>query len=153
MLFVGINPGVRSALTDHHFAGPSNRFWKLLFDAGLVPERIGYLDDDRLPEWGFGVTNLVPRPTPGMDTLRKEEFAAGLVTLRRKVRRWKPSVVALVGVTLYRFVFDVHGTAVSLGPQSKQFEGARVWVLPNPSGRNANYSYDEMREAFASLRT
>lgn len=152
VLLVGINPGVRSALTDHHFAGPSNRFWKLLFDAGLIPERIGYLDDGRLPEWGFGVTNLVARPTPGIDTLRPEEFTAGLVTLRRKVRRWKPSVVAFVGVTLYRFIFDVRGAAVSLGPQSDQFEGARVWVLPNPSGRNANYSYDEMREAFASLQ-
>lgn len=87
-----------------------------------------------------------------MDTIRPEEFTAGLVTLRRKVRRWKPPVVALVGVTLYRFVFEVRGTAVSLGPQPVRFEGARVWVLPNPSGRNANYSYDEMREAFASLR-
>ena len=125
---------------------------KLLFDAGLVPERIGFADDDRLPEWGFGVTNLVPRPTPGMDTIRPEEFSAGLVTLRRKVRRWKPSVVALVGVTLYRFVFEARGGVVSLGPQAERFEGARVWVLPNPSGRNANYSYAEMREAFASLR-
>ena len=65
VLFVGINPGVRSAVTNHHFAGHSNRFWKLLFDAGLVPEPITYIDDDRLPEWGFGVTNLIPRPTPG----------------------------------------------------------------------------------------
>ncbi len=152
ILFVGINPGVRSALTDHHFAGPSNRFWKLLFDAGLVPEAISFVDDDRLPEWGFGVTNLVPRPTPGMDTIRSEEFTAGLVTLRRKVRRWKPPVVAFVGVTLYRFVFDVRGKTVPLGPQPDRFEGARVWVLPNPSGRNANYSYDEMRRAYASLR-
>lgn len=152
VLFVGINPGVRSALTDHHFAGPSNRFWKLLFEAGLVPERLTFADDDRLPEWGFGVTNLVPRPTPGMDTIRPEEFVAGLVTLRRKVRRWKPPVVAFVGVTLYRFVFDVRGGVVPLGLQAERFEGARVWVLPNPSGRNANYSYDEMRAAFASLR-
>ena len=153
VLFVGINPGVRSALTNHHFAGYSNRFWTLLFDAGLVPERLTFADDDRLPEWGFGVTNLVARPTPGMNTIRPDEFAAGLTTLRRKVRRWKPRVVAFVGVTLYRFVFDVRGGAVQLGPQSERFEGARVWVLPNPSGRNANYSYDEMREAFGSLRT
>lgn len=153
MLFVGINPGVRSALTDHHFAGPSNRFWKLLFDAGLVPERLTFEDDDRLPEWGFGVTNLVPRPTPGIDTLRRDEYAAGLLVVRRKVRKWKPAVVAFVGVTLYRFVFDVRSAVpVAVGFQRETFEGARVAVLPNPSGRNANFSYEEMRAAFATLR-
>jgi TDG/mug DNA glycosylase family protein len=151
---VGINPGVRSALTDHHFAGPSNRFWKLLFDAGLVPQRLTFEDDERLPEWGFGVTNLVPRPTPGIDTLAPGEYAAGLAVLRRKVRRWKPQVVALVGVTLFRFVFTVKASEpVTLGPQPQRFEGAEVVVLPNPSGRNANFSYEQMRQAFAGLRT
>jgi TDG/mug DNA glycosylase family protein len=153
VLFVGINPGVRSALSGHHFAGPSNRFWKLLFDAGLVPERLTYVDDDRLSEWGFGVTNLVARPTPGIDTLTPPEFVDGLVQLKRKIRRWKPEVVALVGVTLYRFIFSVRTpVAVSVGPQAERFEGARVVVLPNPSGRNANFSYDEMRAAFETLR-
>ena len=69
VLFVGINPGVRSALTGHHFAGFSNRFWKLLYESKLVPEPISYEDDDRLPDWGYGITNIVPRPTPGIDTL------------------------------------------------------------------------------------
>lgn len=152
VLFVGINPGVRSALTNHHFAGHSNRFWKLLFDAGLVPEPITYLDDDRLPEWGFGVTNLIPRATPGIDTLFPADYRAGLVQLRRKVRRWKPRVVALVGVTLYRFVFGIPSrVAVDVGEQGVTFEGARVFVLPNPSGRNANFSYAEMRAAYAAL--
>lgn len=154
MLFVGINPGVRSAITDHHFAGPSNRFWKLLYDAGLVSERLTFEDDDRLPEWGLGVTNLVPRPTPGIDTLRREEYVAGLVQLRRKVRRFRPPVVAFVGVTLYRFVFDVKASVpVTPGFQPDTFEGARVAVLPNPSGRNANFTYDEMRAAFSVLAT
>jgi TDG/mug DNA glycosylase family protein len=152
VLFVGINPGVRSALINHHFAGPSNRFWKLLHESGLVPEAITYADDDRLPEWGFGVTNLVPRPTPGIDTLRPEEYAAGLHLLRKKVRRWKPEVVAFVGVTLYRFVFGVRpAIAVATGPQPESFEGADVFVLPNPSGRNANFTYAEMLAAFAAL--
>ena len=152
VLLVGINPGVRSALTDHHFAGPSNRFWKLLFDSGLVPERITYLDDHRLPEWGLGVTNLIPRPTPGIDTLRREEYEAGLVQLRVKVRRWKPTVVAFVGVTLYRFVFEKRqAIPVSLGLQQERFEGSHVFVLPNPSGRNANFSYEQMRMAFTAL--
>jgi TDG/mug DNA glycosylase family protein len=153
VLFVGINPGVRSALTNHHFAGYSNRFWKLLFDAGLVPEALTYVDDNRLPEWGFGVTNLIPRPTPGIDSLRPDEYTSGLVQLRRKVRRWKPPVVAFVGVTLYRFVFGIPASRrIRLGPQSDRFEGARVFVLPNPSGRNANFSYAQMVEAFARLK-
>src|ERR1041385_6293764 len=73
VLFVGINPGIRSAEIGHHFAGYSNRFWKLLFESGLVPEPMGTEDDGRLPEWGFGITNLVARPTPGIDTLRPHE--------------------------------------------------------------------------------
>ena len=153
VLFVGINPGVRSAITNHHFAGYSNRFWKVLFDAGLVPEPVTFLDDDRLPEWGYGVTNLIPRPSPGIDSLTLDEYAAGLVQLRRKVRRWKPHIVAFVGVTLYRFVFAVPAREpVTLGPQSEHFQGARVFALPNPSGRNANFSYAQMVEAFARLK-
>ena len=80
-VIVGNNPGIRSALTGHHFAGFSNRFWKLLYESGLVPEPIGYQDDTRLPEWGYGITNIVPRPTPGIDTLDKSEYAAGRVRL------------------------------------------------------------------------
>jgi double-stranded uracil-DNA glycosylase len=151
VLFVGINPGVRSALTGHHFAGFSNRFWNLLFESGLVPERLRAEDDRRLPEWGFGITNLVARPTPGIDTLMRGEYAAGVAVLRRKVRRWQPKVVAFVGVTLYRAIFDVRGV-VTLGRQLERLEGARVFVLPNPSGRNANFSYREMLDAFTALR-
>jgi TDG/mug DNA glycosylase family protein len=151
VLFVGINPGVRSALTGHHFAGFSNRFWNLLFESGLVSERLRAEDDRRLPDWGYGVTNLVARPTPGIDTLTRDEYAAGVGVLRRKIRRWQPDVVAFVGVTLYRAIFDVRGP-VKLGLQRERFEGARVFVLPNPSGRNANYSYREMLTAFTSLR-
>jgi len=151
VLLVGINPGVRSARIGHHFAGFSNRFWNLLFESGLVPERLRAEDDRRLPEWGFGVTNLVARPSPGIDALRREEYVAGVGVLRRKIRRWRPAVVAFVGVTLYRAVFDVRG-AVKLGLKRERFEGARVFVLPNPSGRNANCTYREMLTAFTSLR-
>src|SRR5919108_2460030 len=84
VLFVGINPGIRSALTGHHFAGYSNRFWKLLYDAGLVTEVIDCTDDDRLPEWGFGITNIVARPTPGIDSLTPDEYVAGRARLLRK---------------------------------------------------------------------
>ena len=155
VLFVGINPGIRSAAIGHHFAGYSNRFWKLLFDAGLVPEPIGPEDDGRLPAWGFGLTNLVPRPTPGIDTLTPQEYVDGERALRRKVRRWKPRIVAFVGVTLYRAVFENRkkGTGVvpfsGCGFQPERFEGARVFVLPNPSGRNANFSYAQMLCSFS----
>jgi len=151
VLFVGINPGIRSAQTGHHFAGYSNRFWKLLSESKLVPGPIDYRDDDRLPQWGFGITNLVPRETPGIDTLSRDECLAGIDGLRRKVRKFKPEIVAFVGVSLYRWIFGAKG-AVRLGPQRDTFEGAAVFVLPNPSGRNANFSYSEMLAAFRNLR-
>jgi TDG/mug DNA glycosylase family protein len=153
ILFVGINPGVRSAAVRHHFAGHSNRFWKLLFESGLVPERIRAEDDGRIVEWGYGITNLIPRMTPGIDTLRPEEYQAGMRALRRKVRRWRPAVVVFLGVTLCRAVFARRpAEAVAVGRQDETFEGAAVFVIPNPSGRNASYSYGEMLEAFADLR-
>jgi TDG/mug DNA glycosylase family protein len=153
ILLVGINPGIRSAEIGHHFAGYSNRFWKLLHESGLVPDPIGPEDDVRLPEWGLGITNLIARPTPGIDTLRPDEYIAGAGVLRKKIRRVKPEVVAFVGVTLFRSVFGRRaGQPVALGPQAERLEGARVFVLPNPSGRNANFSYGEMLEAFVELR-
>ncbi len=165
VLLVGINPGVRSAQTGHHFAGPSNRFWKLLFDSGLVPERIGYADDVRLPEWGLGITNLVARPSPGIDDLRPAEYVDGWHALEEKIARYRPEIVAFVGVTLYRALWNVLGhvasdhrglthrrVAIRPGFQRATVHGARVFVLPNPSGRNANFSYKEMLDAFKTLR-
>jgi TDG/mug DNA glycosylase family protein len=152
VLFVGINPGVRSSLTGHHFAGFSNRFWKLLYQSRLVPDPITFTDDDRLPEWGYGVTNIVPRPTPGIDTLRPEEYVAGRTRLRAKVRRFKPAVAAMVGLTVFRAMFPERKGAVALGLQEETLGESAVFVLPNPSGRNANYSYAEMLAAFRALR-
>jgi double-stranded uracil-DNA glycosylase len=165
VLFVGINPGVRSAVTGHHFAGYSNRFWKLLSESGLVPEPITFEHDDRLPEFGFGITNLIARPSPGIDDLVPSEYVEGWRVLERKIRRYRPQVVALVGVTLYRaieplVVADADRPArarrqsrqVTLGPQTMTVHGAEVFVLPNPSGRNANFSYAEMLDAFRLLR-
>ena len=161
VLFVGINPGVRSAVTGHHFAGFSNRFWKLLSESRLVSEPITYLDDDRLPEFGFGITNLIARPSPGIDDLQPSEYKEGWAKLERKIRRYRPQVVALVGVTLFRAVLPlidtstgapVNGVRRTLGCQPITIHGADVFVLPNPSGRNANFSYAEMLAAFTSLR-
>ena len=152
VLFVGINPGIRSALTGHHFAGFSNRFWKLLYESGLVPERIGCEQDGQLPDWGYGITNIVPRPTPGIDTLRPQEYVDGRVRLRRKIYRYRPEVVAAVGVTVFRALFPDRRGPVALGWQPERIGASRVFVLPNPSGRNANFSYDEMLAAFCELR-
>jgi TDG/mug DNA glycosylase family protein len=150
-LFVGINPGMRSEAIGHHFAGFSNRFWKLLYESRLVPAPIRAEDDGRLPEWGFGITNLVARATPGMDTLTPAEFVAGARVLRRKIRRFKPPIVVLIGITVFRGLFGTRGP-VRLGLQKERLEGARVFVLPNPSGRNANYSFGEMLASFRALR-
>jgi double-stranded uracil-DNA glycosylase len=160
VLFVGINPGVRSALTGHHFAGYSNRFWRLLYDSRLVPIPITYLDDDRLPEWGYGITNLIARPTPGINDLKPPEYVDGWRTLDKKIARFKPAFVALVGVTLYRAILPLLGDgaarpqppALTVGAQPQRIHDARVFVVPNPSGRNANFSYDEMLDAFVRLR-
>src|SRR5438094_4289982 len=104
VLFVGINPGVRSAMTGHHFAGYSNRFWKLVADSGLVPEPLTYKDDDRLPEWGFGITNLIARPSPGINDLRPAEYIDAWKVLESKIRRYHPQTVAFVGITLFRMI-------------------------------------------------
>jgi TDG/mug DNA glycosylase family protein len=157
VLFVGINPGVRSAVTGHHFAGYSNRFWKLLWESGVVPEPLTAEDDDRLPDWGFGVTNLIARPSPGIDDLKPAEYVAGWAVLERKIARFKPSIVAFIGVTLYRAVLPLVDPSAErargpvLGASPFTVHGARLFVLPNPSGRNANFSYDEMLAAYRAL--
>ena len=152
VLFVGINPGIRSSQTGHHFAGPSNRFWLLLHESGLVPERLTFEHDDRLPEFRFGITNIVPRPTPGIDTLTPAEYVAGRLKLRRKILKNKPKVVAMVGVTVFRAMFPERKDAVTLGLQPERIGETAVFVLPNPSGRNANFTYAEMLAAFQALR-
>ena len=169
VLFVGINPGVRSAVTGHHFAGFSNRFWKLLTESRLVPEPITFEHDDRLPDWGLGITNLIARPTPGINDLKPAEYVAGWKILEKKVAKYRPQVVALVGVTVYRAILPLI-EPVAVGPPSgsrrrgveppdsvlglrrETIHGARLFVLPNPSGRNANFSYAEMLEAFRALK-
>jgi TDG/mug DNA glycosylase family protein len=170
VLFVGINPGVRSAITGHHFAGFSNRFWKLLTESRLVPEPITFEHDDRLPVWGLGITNLIARPTPGINDLKPAEYVAGWKILEKKVAKYRPGVVALVGVTVYRAVLPLIEPAAAVGqpagrrrrgvepPKSilglrrETIHGAHLFVLPNPSGRNANFSYAEMLAAFRALK-
>ncbi|HEX2056619.1 MAG TPA: mismatch-specific DNA-glycosylase [Nitrospiraceae bacterium] len=155
VLLVGINPGLRSALLGHHFAGYSNRFWKVLYRAGLVPEPITYLDDWRLPNWGFGLTNLVTRPTASVDQLTKQHYEQGRARLLAKIARYQPPAVALLGITLHSALLQnaQPGATVAVGLQPLPLLGSALYVLPNPSGRNAHYSVDAMVEAFRALKT
>ncbi|HEU0068811.1 MAG TPA: mismatch-specific DNA-glycosylase [Nitrospiraceae bacterium] len=153
ILFVGINPGLRSAATGHHFAGHSNRFWKLLFESKLAPEPLTHQDDWRLPDWGLGLTNIIQRPSAGIDVLKPREYIAGRKRLIATVKHYRPHAVALLGVTIYRTLFPEYRTGrISLGLQDKTLADRPVFVLPNPSGRNAHYSYRAMLTAFCALR-
>jgi TDG/mug DNA glycosylase family protein len=155
ILFVGINPGLRSAALGHHFAGYSNRFWKLLYESDLVREPLTYRDDWRLPEWGIGLTNIVHRSTAGIDALDKSEFHRGRSMLERKILRYRPRLVALLGVTIFRALFPPEQRPAGrprLGPTGVSLAGAPVYLLPNPSGRNAHYPYQTMLAIFTRLR-
>lgn len=138
ILFVGINPSLRSAEIGHHFASPGNPFWRLLHAARLTPGAFTFQDDVRLPSLGLGLTNIVPRPTRAAAELTRAEYAAGRARVARLIGRVKPRTVAFVGVTVYRAFFGPSG---SPGPGAKLelIGGARVFVLPNPSGLNASY--------------
>jgi double-stranded uracil-DNA glycosylase len=138
VLFVGINPSLRSAEVGHHFASPGNPFWRVLHAAGLTPVPLGWEEDQRLAEFGMALTNLCPRPSREASELTAAEIAAGKRALMRKIRRLRPKVVALVGVSIYRQLFS---SSKSKGPGLKPetIDGARIFVLPNPSGRNAAF--------------
>lgn len=150
VLFVGINPSLRSAELRHHYAGHGNRFWKLLFESGLVDRPLTFEDDHLLPSFGLGSTNIVDRATASADELTPEDYAIGAKKLRRLVLRVKPEVVAFIGVVVYRAFFGVRGK-VECGLQEQKIGESGVYVLPNPSGRNAHFSYARMVELYRGL--
>ena len=150
VLFCGINPGLYSAATGHHFARPGNRFWPALHAAGFTPRRLQPWEERDLLASGCGITNLVARATVGADELRADELRAGRKRLERKVRRYQPRIVAVVGIGAYRTAFD-RPRAV-LGPQEDRLSGALVWVLPNTSGLNANHRPADFTAAFEAVR-
>jgi double-stranded uracil-DNA glycosylase len=138
ILFVGINPSLRSEAVGHHFAGPGNPFWRLLDAARLVPEPLTFAEDGRLAEFGLALTNLCPRATRAASELSRDEMRRGLGVLKRKIRRLRPAVVAFVGLTLYQDFFGYPASG-GAGAKPETIYGARVFVLPNPSGLNANF--------------
>ena len=138
LLFVGINPSLGSAAAGHHFAGPGNPFWRLLHAAGLTPVLLRPEDDARLVEFGLGITNLCARPTRSAAELSRVEQEQGARDLEAKVAALAPRCVALVGLSLYPVVFP-RGAERGPGAKRARLAGARVYVLPNPSGLNAAY--------------
>lgn len=150
VLFVGINPGLYSAATGHHFARPGNRFWPALHAAGYTARLLHPSEQRQLLRAGYGVTNLVNRATARAEHLAPEEFAAGGRKLARKVRRYRPAVVAFLGLGAYRAAFA--RPKAQIGPQPETIEGARIWVLPNPSGLNANYQLAALAKLFREVR-
>jgi TDG/mug DNA glycosylase family protein len=151
VLFCGINPSLTSAERGHHFARPGNRFWPALHLAGLTPRRLAPEEDAELLRYGLGVTNLVDRPTRTAAELRPEELREGAAALTDLVARYRPRVVAVLGITAWRLAFD-RARAVP-GRQDREIGGAVTWVLPNPSGLNAHHQLPDLAARYAELRT
>jgi TDG/mug DNA glycosylase family protein len=150
VLFCGINPGLYSGATGHHFARPGNRFWPTLHQAGFTPRLLDPSEERELLKFGWGITNLVPRATATADELAPNELVAGRRRLATKVKRHQPKVVAVLGISAFRTAFAQK--TVVLGPQPGQLANAIVWVLPNPSGLNAHYQLANLVEHYQKLR-
>lgn len=149
-LFVGINPSLRSAEVGHHFARPGNRFWPALHLAGFTPRRLRPEEDAELLAFGVGVTNLVARPTRAAAELSLDELRAGARTLGALVASSSPRLVAFVGLGAYREAFG--RPRATIGRQDERIGGRPVWLLPNPSGLNANHQLAELAQLYGSAR-
>jgi len=149
VLFVGINPGLYSGAVGHHFARPGNRFWKVLHRAGFTDEIVSPFDERALLRCGFGITNLVNRATAAADELAPADLRRGALRLERLVRRSRPRIVAILGMGAYATAF--RRSRVRVGEQRERIGRARVWVLPNPSGRTAGYQLAALTRAFREL--
>ena len=150
VLFCGINPGLYTAAVGHHFARPGNRFWPALYAAGFTDRLLSPFDERELLKRGYGITNVVSRTTASADMLSKEEFIAGGRKLRAKVLRYRPRILAVLGLGAYRTAFNQPKAVV--GPQEEFMGHTRLWVLPNPSGLNANYQAADLARLFQELR-
>lgn len=150
VLFVGVNPGLRSAAVRHHFAHPSSRFWKAVHLGGFTPRVLLAEEEAELLQWGVGLTNLVHRPTATARELSDHELQAGALELTRKVRWYRPEWVATLGLVAYRVAFSQQ--AAGLGRQPGLICGSRIWVLPGPTGRNAHYPIPRLVEEFRRFR-
>jgi TDG/mug DNA glycosylase family protein len=150
VLFVGINPGLYTAWTGHHFARPGNRFWPALHLGGFSDRQLHPSEQRELLRHGYGITNLVNRATATAEEVDAAEFVAGRKRLAAKVKKYRPKIIAFLGVGAYCHGFGLK--TAPIGKQPEHFEGAEVWVLPNPSGLNANYQLPELAKLFRSVR-
>nr|WP_256436588.1 G/U mismatch-specific DNA glycosylase [Conexibacter sp. SYSU D00693] len=150
VLFVGINPSLRSAQVGHHFARPGNRFWPAIHAAGFTPRLLKPEEDGLLPSFGVGVTNIASRPTRAADELRREELLAGAMELEHTVADSRPRLVAMLGLVAYRVAFG--RTKAAVGLQEDTIGGRPVWVLPNPSGLNAHYKPADFARLYGEAR-
>jgi len=150
VLFCGINPGLYTAAVGHHFARPGNRFWPALWASGFTDRVLSPFDERELLKSGYGITNVVSRTTATADMLTKEEIVAGGEKLRAKVLRYRPRILAVLGVGAYRTAFNQPKAVV--GRQHDQIGNTILWALPNPSGLNANYQAPDLARLFRELR-
>lgn len=149
VLFCGINPGLKSALDGHHFSGRSNRFWKVLHQAGFTPEQIEPENDFTILDLGYGLTTAVARPTTRADELSKEEFSDSIEIFKRKIIQFKPQYIAFLGKAAY--VAFSGKKQILWGKQNEDFCGAKVWILPNPSGLNRGFTIDDLVKHYSEL--
>ena len=150
VLFCGINPGLFTAAVGHHFARPGNRFWPALYKSGFTDRLVSPFEERELLKSGIGISNVVPHATASAAELNQEDFARGGRLLARRVKKYRPRVVAILGVGAYRQAFNQPKAQV--GEQPERIHDASVWVLPNPSGLNANYQLPEIVRLFIELK-
>jgi len=150
VLFCGINPGLYTAAVGHHFARPGNRFWPVLYAAGFTDRLVSPFDERELLKRGYGITNVVMRTTARADGLSQEELTIGGQLLAAKVRRYRPRVLAILGLGAYRTAFEKPKAVI--GRQEEMIGNTIIWVLPNPSGLNAHYQAKQLGSLFAELR-
>ena len=150
VLFCGINPSLYSAAIGHHFGRPGNRFWPTLHQAGFTPRQYSPYEDQLLLKLGYGVTNVCDRATARADQLNREDFLTGAQSLKAKVKRYKPQVLAILGIGAYRTAFEAPDAQWKEQPE--RLGTTRIWILPNTSGLNANFQLPDLIRAFAELR-
>jgi TDG/mug DNA glycosylase family protein len=150
VLFCGINPGLYSAATGWHFARPGNRFWPALHQSGFTDRQLHPSEQDELPRYGLGITNIAPRATAQAAELTDAELRDGADRLRALIEERRPGYIAIAGVTAYRTAFT--RPRATIGPQEDRLGAARLWILPNPSGLNAHWTAPHLAEAFRELR-
>jgi len=150
VLFCGINPGLYTAAIGHHFGRPGNRFWPALHLGGFTPREFSPFEEQKLLSLGYGIANFVDRATASADVLTREEYEEGAKKLEKKVKKYRPKIVAILGIGAYRAGFNRKNA--KLGLQPEMIGTTKLWVLPNPSGLNAHHTIPSLTKLFRELR-